>query len=150
MSEKWDHRYLALARHVAGWSKDPSTKTGAVVIRMDNIVAAIGFNGFPKEMQDRAEWYNDRDEKYSRIIHAEMNAVLHARRDDLLGATLYTWPLAPCDRCAVYMIQAGIERFVFPPLAPELEERWGVSIDRTKEYILQSRCEFVELNLEGG
>jgi deoxycytidylate deaminase len=26
---KWDNRFLELARHVAQWSKDPSTRTGA-------------------------------------------------------------------------------------------------------------------------
>ena len=34
MSElnKWDKRYLALAKEVASWSKDPSTQVGAVTV----------------------------------------------------------------------------------------------------------------------
>ena len=31
MSEKWDARFLGQAELVAGWSKDPSTKVGAVI-----------------------------------------------------------------------------------------------------------------------
>ena len=29
MSEKWDERFIDLARHISQWSKDPSTKVGA-------------------------------------------------------------------------------------------------------------------------
>jgi deoxycytidylate deaminase len=30
---KWDIRYLELAKHGSSWSKDPSTQTGAVIVR---------------------------------------------------------------------------------------------------------------------
>ena len=32
-SPAWDERFLSLAHHVSGWSKDPSTKVGAVIVR---------------------------------------------------------------------------------------------------------------------
>jgi deoxycytidylate deaminase len=35
-----------------GWSKDPSTKVGAVIVRPDLTVASIGYNGFPRGMSD--------------------------------------------------------------------------------------------------
>ena len=35
MSAKWDTRFLKLAAHIAGWSKDPSTKVGCIVVGAD-------------------------------------------------------------------------------------------------------------------
>lgn len=151
MSEKWDRRYLELARHVAGWSKDPSTKTGAVIVRADRTVGSVGYNGFPFGMADHEDLWNNREEKYSRVVHCEMNALLHMHDTlGLMGSTLYTWPFASCDRCVVHMLTAGVRRFVFPPLPLELEERWLVSITRTKGYIEQAGCQFLELNVEEG
>ena len=47
MSEKWDERFIDLARHISQWSKDPSTKVGCVVIGEDREIRSTGFNGFP-------------------------------------------------------------------------------------------------------
>ena len=52
--DKWDERYLRLAKEVASWSKDPSTKVGAVAV-LDGSVLAQGYNGFPKYIQDDEE-----------------------------------------------------------------------------------------------
>lgn len=120
----WDQRFLALAEHVASWSRDPSTKVGAVIVRPDKTIASVGFNGFPRGMSDDPELYANRELKYSRIVHAEINAILHTR-EALHGYTLYTWPLAPCDRCAVTVIQSGISRVVFPATSEEACQRWG-------------------------
>src|SRR5271156_7103341 len=103
---KWDIYYLNMARYVSTKSKDPSTKTGAVIVRPDNSLCATGFNGFPRGMNDDPALYADRDKKYSRTVHCEMNAQIFARQD-LTGCSLYTWPFASCDRCAVQMIQCG-------------------------------------------
>src|SRR6266404_1646354 len=110
---KWDLRYLEMAKLVASWSKDPSTKAGAVIVRPDKSVLSVGFNGFPKTMPDNTEWYSNREEKYSRIVHCEINALIHSH-ELLTGYTLYTYPFLPCDRCCVQMIQAGIQRMIAP------------------------------------
>jgi dCMP deaminase len=146
-SEKWDKRFLDLARYVSTWSKDPSTKTGAVIVRPDRTVASVGFNGFPKSMADSGNYYENREEKYSRIVHCEMNALLHAR-EHTEGYTLYTWPFASCERCVVHMIQAGITRFIFPPIPVEKQERWKNSLEKTKQYIFECGLEWAELSLE--
>lgn len=46
--EKWDARFLDLAVFIGDWSKDPSTKVGAVLVRPDRTIAGLGFNGFPR------------------------------------------------------------------------------------------------------
>ena len=132
-ASKWDLRFLEMARLVATYSKDPSTKVGAVIAD-GRVIVSQGFNGFPMRMPDRVEDYADRESKYSRVIHGEMNALIFAARP-VTGMTLYTTPLAPCDRCCVVMLQAGIQRFVFPALSKELAGRWLDSVNRTQKYI---------------
>jgi len=143
---KWDLRFLKMAYLVASWSKDPSTKTGAVIVRPDLTVASVGFNGFPTRMQDKPEWLaseNRETEKYPRMVHCEVNAVLHAK-ESVAGYTLYTVPFASCERCAVQMIQAGLDRFVFPEPSADLLSRWSDSLDRTKSYLNEANISWME------
>lgn len=112
MTDKWDKRFLGMAELVASWSKDPSTKTGAVIVDLDNRVISVGYNGFPKGVKDD-ERLHDRDLKYQLIVHCERNALLFAGRN-LKGCTLYTWPFMSCSVCAAMVIQSGIKRCVAP------------------------------------
>lgn len=146
---KWDYRFLDLASLVASWSKDPSTQTGAVIVGPDNGVISVGFNGFPAAMPDTKELYENRDEKYSRIIHCEVNALLYAGRPIPYGSSLYTVPFMSCDRCVVQMIQAGIQRFVAPLASLDKLERWGEAFNRTRRYILECGGELDEINYPG-
>jgi len=134
---KWDARFLALAELVAGWSKDPRRKVGAVIVRPDMSVASVGFNGFPSRMLDRGERYSNQESKRSRIVHAEINALLFAR-ERVVGCTLYTWPYGSCDRCAVQLVQAGIGHVVFP-VAPHDESPEGALMRaKAREYFLEA------------
>jgi dCMP deaminase len=140
--KKWDLRFLSHASQVSRWSKDTSTQVGACIVS-DRVVVSSGFNGFPQGMPDVLSNYLDREEKYSRIVHGEMNALIFAARA-VHGMTLYTVPFAPCDRCVVVMLQAGIKRFVFPELAKDKVERWGTAIQKTKAYIKECGATFTE------
>ncbi len=141
---KWDLRFLDLAKLVSGWSKDPSTKVGAVITNGNRFIS-LGFNGFPKKMIDTEELYSDRDEKYSRIIHGEQNALIESRID-VNGFTLYTYPFMPCDRCFVIMAQAGIQRFVFPKPTEEQLGRWYNAFEKTNRYAVEMGLELAELD----
>ena len=124
MSEKWDARFLELAKHISDWSKDPSTKVGCVVVGEDREIRSTGFNGFPRGIEDNIERLEDREQKYPLICHAEENAIMHAARIgvSLKGSTAYvTWP--PCSRCARSLIQAGIMEVVYSS-EQEIPERW--------------------------
>lgn len=123
---KWDRRFLALAEMVAGWSKDPSTQCGGVIVRMDRTVVSLGFNGFPRQIEDTDELLNDRPEKYKRMVHSEMNAILNAH-GPVAGYTLYNWPGQSCSRCAVHVIQSGISRVVSSETDPDspFAQRWA-------------------------
>ena len=109
-SEKWDNRFLELARVVSSWSKDPSTKVGAVIADNKHIVS-VGFNGFPAHVEDREEWLANRETKLQLITHAEINAILNAARP-VRGCTVYLYPIFPCPDCAKHLGAAGISRVV--------------------------------------
>lgn len=124
---KWHWRFILLAREVSTWSKDPSTKCGAVVASGKELTSC-GFNGFPPGLDDTMERLDNRDLKYSMTLHADDNALFYAGEKSR-GADLYTYPALPCSRCAVRAIRAGIKEVVsvYPP--DEFEQRWGESIE---------------------
>ena len=124
----WDRRFLDLAQHIAGWSKDPSTQVGAVIVDDQRRIISTGYNGFPRGVNDDPVRYADREVKYEMIVHGEINAILFANQS-LRDTTLYTWPFMPCSRCAAIVIQSGISRVV----APHCENpRWVNSFDLTR------------------
>lgn len=108
---KWDKRFIEMAEFVADWSKDPSTKVGAVIVRPDRTIASVGFNGFARGVLDTAERLSNRELKYPLTVHAEINAILSAK-EPVRGHTLYVSPLSPCTTCAGAIIQAGISQVV--------------------------------------
>lgn len=111
---KWHKRFFDLADLVGSWSKDPSTRVGAVIIRPDRTIASVGYNGFPRGVLDR---YTTREDKLLRTVHAEANAILTAR-EPLHGYTIYVTPLHPCANCAGLIIQAGIKTVHFETNTP--------------------------------
>lgn len=145
MSTTWDRRFLSMARLVATWSKDPSTRCGCVITDAKHRVVSLGFNGFARGVRDHPERYSDRDVKYRLVLHAEMNAVLFSRRD-LTGCTLYNVPMLPCARCAAVIIQAGISRVVSPPLPEHLTERWGEEVRLSLEQFKDAEVYCIQMD----
>jgi len=127
---KWDKRFIALASHVAQWSKDPSTKVGAVIVDSNKRIVSIGFNGYPQNIPD--DDLDDRDKKYAKVLHAEMNAMLFAQRN-LEGCTIYVWPMPPCSQCASAIIQSGIDSVRTVKATKDMYERWGDKIELTED-----------------
>lgn len=134
---KWDRRWLGLARHYAGWSKDPSTGVGCV-IAYGKVQLGQGFNGFPPGIADDAARLQDRNTRLELTIHAEQNALAGLPRGLGMGATLYVWPLPPCAQCATRIIQAGIVRVIAPQPSPELAERWRNSLKLSEEVLREA------------
>lgn len=117
---------------VASWSKDPSTKVGAVLADGKHVLSH-GYNGFPHTCEDKEEWLNDRETKYKLVTHAEVNAIFNSKVP-VAGSTVYTYPLPPCAACAGILAAAGIKRVVscVDPTATS-----------TKKYIDFSDTEFI-------
>jgi dCMP deaminase len=134
----WDARFLEMAILVSKWSKDPSTKVGAVITR-GKFVVSLGFNGHPAGVADSADRLEIRENKYRTIIHAEINAILSAGKP-LQGCTLYVWPFMPCSQCASIIIQSGIRRVV---TVPSDSERWAESFQCTEQLFREAGVELV-------
>ena len=109
----WHQRFIDLAQLVASWSKDPSTKVGAVLVDAKHRVLGMGYNGFPRGIEDTPERLLDRPTKYALVVHAEANALLNSAPFELDDAQMYCTHM-PCTGCAKLIIQAGV-RTVFVP-----------------------------------
>lgn len=107
---QWDEYFLNIAEQVALKSKDPSTKTGAVIVDEQYRPVSFGYNGFISGC-DESKMSNERPMKYHLVLHGEMNAILFAKRD-LRNCILYTL-YAPCENCLKYALQTGIKRIVY-------------------------------------
>ena len=105
---------MQLAKQAAQWSKDPSSKIGAVAIGGKGQVLSTGYNGFPRGIQDYDDRWNNREEKYKYVVHAEMNCIYNANyhNQSLKGSTMYIVGLPVCHECAKGIIQAGVVRVV--------------------------------------
>ncbi len=121
MSKKWDQRFMALSDMVAGWSKDTSTHVGCVIVGSDNAIRSVGYNGFPRGVNDDIDERYERPLKYWWTEHAERNAIYNSSRMglSLQGCTMYLNGNHgfPCTDCARAIIQCGITQLV--GLAPD-------------------------------
>jgi dCMP deaminase len=142
LSYKWDQRYLGLAEEVAQWSKDPSSKVGAVAVGTKGQVLAQGYNGFPRGIEDSLTRYYDRDRKYELVVHAEMNVIYNATYNgvSLDGATLYVTGLPVCSECAKGIIQVGIRRVVMKDV--DTSRKWEDSWRKTQEMFNEASIQF--------
>jgi dCMP deaminase len=121
----WDQRFMRLAEHIGSWSKDRSTRVGCVIVGPDRIVRSIGYNGFPRGIDDYSEERHERPAKYKWTEHAERNAIYNAARIGVSidGCTMYV-PWFPCMDCARAIVQSGISTFV--GYQPDLDHpQWG-------------------------
>jgi dCMP deaminase len=137
--EKWDKRFLELARHISTWSKNPSTQVGCVIADKRRRVISVGFDGLAQGVQDLPERLHNREIKYKMGLHAERNAIIFAghRLDD---CTMYIWPFMSCAACAAMAIQAGITREV----APFNENpRWVHEFELAKIQFQEAKVELV-------
>jgi dCMP deaminase len=145
--EKWDLRFLKLAKEVSSWSKDCSTQIGAVIVRNVNEIVSLGYNGFPKGDLDLEEDYANRDIKYSKVIHGEINALRFANFA-VNGCTLYTYPFESCAKCAKEFCHQGIKRVVSYEPSLEILSRWEKSIMESRRLFSDFGVEHVLYQLE--
>lgn len=112
----WDEYFMGLALLSSKRSKDPNTQVGCCIANKNNIIVAIGYNGLPRGCKDEeypwARTGDFKDVKYSYIVHAELNAILNSKVEDLANCRLYV-TLFPCNECAKAIIQSGIKEVYF-------------------------------------
>ena len=147
-SRTWDARYLKIAKDVSEWSKDPSTKVGAVIVGDKHQIVSQGYNGFPRGFKDSLDRLENKPVKYQYTIHAEANALYNALYNGscVNGSTIYVHGLPCCIECAKAIIQSGIKRVVYDSKPkPNWEDSTAKALELFKEagvevqYIEQSQ-----------
>ena len=103
----WEQYALKFAEVASQRSEDPYLKVGACVLRHDNSVAGVGYNGAPPGIN--IDW-SDRDSRRLRVIHAEVNALRYTRPGEcyLLASTLL-----PCNECLRMIASYGVKKVIF-------------------------------------
>jgi len=119
MKINWKDTYFDLVDAIAKKSKDRSTKVGAVIVGPDQEVRYMGYNGFPRNVNDEVDERHQRPLKYKWTEHAERNAIYNAARVGipLKGCSIYI-SYVPCTDCARAIIQSGINEVVCKTLTP--------------------------------
>lgn len=105
---------------------------GAIIVNNDQIIST-GYAGAPRGRKNccdlgycmREKLNVPRGERYElcRSVHAEQNAIIHAARNDMTGATLYlvgrevstgeyVKNSSPCSMCKRFIINSGIETVI--------------------------------------
>ncbi len=130
----WHQYALSIAQAVSRKSKDPWHQVGACVLRHDNSVASVGYNGFPAGMDE--DW-SDRDRRRRFVVHAEANALRYVQPGD---AWLMASTLLPCNDClrliASYRIRTIVygDTYVLDPSTQELASAFEIELIHMPEF----------------
>ena len=149
--DKWDKRFLEMAKVVATWSScyQENRHVGAVCVK-DKRVLTTGYNGAPAGIKSCA----DKGECIRRVkniasgtmqevcyaVHAEQNAICQAAKlgISLEGATIYVTH-QPCVICTRMIINSGIKKVIYKNGYPD---------DFALELFSQSDVEIIKYNEE--
>lgn len=143
--DKWDSRFLEIAKIAASWSKDPSARVGAVIVDAQRQIAAVGYNGFPIKVEDSEDRLADGETKNLMVIHAEENVVLTAGLRAREG-TIYVVGKPVCPRCAASIIQSRVKRVVAARPAEGTESKWDKWGKLSLEMFSEAGVDFEDSN----
>lgn len=140
--------YLGIAEAVAKRATCLRRLFGAVIVNNDQIIST-GYAGAPRKMRNcidigrclRQENDVPPGERYElcRSVHAEMNAIIHASRLDMVGGDLYLVGFSvddgsyvpntePCKLCKRMIINSGISR-VYVKRGRSIDEILEINVD---------------------
>lgn len=152
----WHELFIQMAELVSQKSKDRSTKIGAVIVGGENEVRSVGFNGFPRRIDDNVEDRHGRPLKYRWTEHAERNAIYNAARIGIpvAGCAMYTTGRAiACTDCARAIIQAGIVALYGRTERKEIHRakgsHWDEDLAIAKTMLLEAGVDLIELGPGG-
>lgn len=102
----WNQYFLGLAKAVSLRSHDTQTQHGCVITDQNHRILGVGYNGFPKGLDDKS-LPNVRPDKYPWMIHAERNALSNCviRPDN--GVAYVTGQC--CNDCIMALWQEGVK-----------------------------------------
>lgn len=103
----WTNYFLGIAKVVSQRSHDIHTQHGCVITDTDNRIIGVGYNGFPKGMNDSI-LPTSRPEKYDWMIHAEKNALSNLTIRPTDGIAYVTGQ--SCNDCIMALWQKGVTK----------------------------------------
>lgn len=124
----WEEYAIALAQVASLKSKDPYIKVGCCLLRHDNTIASLGYNGFPSGAEE--DW-SDRDERRKYVNHAEANALRFVKPGECYLAAV---TLLPCNDCLKALASYGIKKIIYSQVyekdssALNLSSRFNIEI----------------------
>ena len=123
--DKWDVRFMQMARLVASWSScyQANRQVGAVIVK-DKRILTTGYNGAPSGLvscKDKGECLRKKlnipsgtRQEICYAVHAEQNAIVQAAKMGISvnGATIYVTH-QPCSICTKIIINSGIKKVIY-------------------------------------
>ena len=132
-------KYYKLAKTLAAeFSKDPSTKVAVIYLdSKTHAVLSLGYNGFPRGVDETIMDRWERPIKYMYCEHAERNGIYNAclngtsLKDSIAVITMF-----PCCDCARGIIQSGVKKII--TVKPDIQlsywkESFDISMDMFKD-----------------
>lgn len=101
----WHQYFLGLARVVSLRSHDAQTQHGCIITDTNHRILGVGYNGFPKGLDDSL-LPNIRPDKYPWMIHAERNALSNCLIRPDNGIAYVTGQC--CNDCIMALWQEGV------------------------------------------
>lgn len=127
----WDEYFLGIAKAVAQRAKCRRRQVGSVLVDEEHRIVSTGYAGFPAgtpgdcltgscprsltargEIPPNSPYDEPSSAGYCPSIHAELNAIIYARKETQ-GTTVYITD-APCPNCTKHLASAGVVRAVWP------------------------------------
>jgi dCMP deaminase len=143
-------KYFKLVRYRADtFSKDPSTKVGCLLLAPESLqILSMGYNGFPRgvDENDQSRW--ERPIKYSFVEHSERNCLYNACRSGVCtNNSIAIITLYPCCDCCRALIQSGIKTVI--TAVPDFDHhRWGDDFKISKLMFEEAKVDIVLLTKE--
>jgi dCMP deaminase len=106
MRPNWTDYFLGLAKVISQRSHDIHTQHGCVITDQNNRILGVGYNGFPRGLDD-SKLPTHRPDKYPWMVHSERNALSNCvvRPDN--GIAYVTGQC--CNDCVIALWQEGIK-----------------------------------------
>lgn len=110
MRPSWIDYFLGLATVVSQRSHDIQTQHGCVITDSHNRILGVGYNGFPRGLNNDNDLPNTRPDKYPWMIHAERNALSNCivRPDNSIAYVTGQC----CNDCIMALWQEGVSTVV--------------------------------------
>lgn len=102
----WTDYFLGLAKVVSKRSHDIHTQHGCVITDKNHRILGVGYNGFPKGLDD-SKLPLTRPDKYFWMVHSEINSLANCVVRPDHGTAYVTGQC--CNNCIISLYQEGID-----------------------------------------